>query len=560
MYEGDYLEIRFNRPDMMYVMGEYNSKSNSKVDYSGGAKEADNLDNVRFYFTKDKSNESRTGESNSILLPVYNEAPEIKGIDFQRVPVNNTYDLLEGVVTSDQIDDALNKKVKLVIKCTELGINKTITQNANKVASSNGIRSIFSRATNSTNSNDNTNSFNKSNSSEETIDTNEVRNITEFNYMFDTSGIFNIEYTMTDSWGRTTTEYRAIQVYGSPEIAPKKDVVQNETTEQGEKVGTVTVELNSMKGNIEAYMESYFRSLVSISDVEDDDKDLIVEVTGKVEPNKVGTYPVNYKVTDTHGNITMYKINVNVVKTIKATVTTDIPFQVVTNLLKENGTAENIEDRFVSSKIRIKNNNPNSKMEVYVKGLRKSEGDLELVNGENFESNSLNKFEALRKMALGLYFIESTNVGDENIREGENSELPTETTKVFTKESPLWLTTDMTQTKITTMKEASGNKSDITLPSKNNSDTGTTQPPEGGDSEEGNEEQPSSRTDSNDQEGENPPFGTEEDEKLKNPDYYIKDYGTVEGKVLEFGLTAKYGNNFAGGKVRGKFKLIFEFR
>ena len=384
--------------------------------------------------------------------------------------------------------------------------------------------------------------------------------MTAFNYKFDKSGIFNIEYTMTDSWGRTTTEYRTIQVYGSPEIDPKKDVVQNETTEQGEKVGTVTVELNSMKDNIEEYMESYFRSLVSISDVEDDDKDLKVEIEGEVKPDKVGTYPVNYKVTDTHGNITMYKINVNVVKTIKATVTTDIPFQVVTNLLKENGTAENIEDRFVSSKIRIKNNNPNSKMEVYVKGLNKSEGDLELVNGDNFEFNSLNKFEALRKMALGLYFIEKTNVGDENIREGENSELPTETTKVFTKASPLWLTTDMAQTKITTMNEASGNKHDITLPSKNNSDTGTAQPPEGGDSEEGDEEQPSSRTDSSDQEGENPPSSTEEDENLKNPNYYIKDYGDINSEILEFGLTAKYGNNFAGGKVRGKFKLIFEFR
>ena len=179
--------------------------------------------------------------------------------------------------------------------------------------------------------------------------------MTEFNYMFDTSGIFNIEYTMTDSWGRTTTEYRAIQVYGSPEIAPKEDVVQNETTgEDGEKIGTVTVELNSMKDNIEAYMESYFRSLVSISDVEDDDKDLKVEIEGEVKPDKVGTYPVNYKVTDTHGNITTYKINVNVVKTIKATVTTDIPFQVVTNLLNENGTTENIKDRFVSSKLELK--------------------------------------------------------------------------------------------------------------------------------------------------------------------------------------------------------------
>ena len=543
IYENDYLEIRFENSSNIYIMGNPHPNTNAKVDYREGAKDEDNLNNVRFYFKDNSENPEQP-----ILMPVYNEAPEITGMDFQRVPVNTSYDLLEGVETSDQIDDALNKKVKLVIKNEDLGINKTITQNATKNSTSNGIRSIFNKLVNNTNS------------SESNINDNQVIDMTEFNYKFDKSGIYNIEYTMTDSWGRTTTEYKTIQVYGSPEIAPKEDVVQNETTEQGEKVGTVTVELNSMKDNIEAYMESYFRSLVSISDVEDDDKDLKVEIEGEVKPDKVGTYPVNYKVTDTHGNITMYKINVNVVKTIKATVTTDIPFQVVTNLLKENGTAENIEDRFVSSKIRIKNNNPNSKMEVYVKGLSKSEGDLELVNGDNFEFNSLNKFEALRKMALGLYFIESTNEGDENIREGENSELPTETTKVFTKESPLWLTIDMTQTKITTMNEASGNKHDITLPSKNNSDTGTTQPSEGEGDEEGNEEQPSSRTDSSDQEGENPPSSTEDDESLKNPDYYIKDYGTVEGKVLEFGLTAKYGNNFAGGKVRGKFKLIFEFR
>ena len=557
IYENDYLEIRFENSSDIYIMGNPYPNTNAKVDYREGAKDEDNLNNVRFYFKDNSENPEQP-----ILMPVYNEAPEITGMDFERVPVNSSYNLLQGVITSDQIDDALNKKVKLVIKNEDLKINKTITQNANKVTSSNGIRGIFNKSASNLNSTDSTTTFDKSNSTDaNNINDSSEIDMTAFNYMFDKSGIFNIEYTMTDSWGRTTTEYKTIQVYGSPEIAPKEDVVQNETTgEDGEKIGTVTVELNSMKDNIEAYMESYFRSLVSISDVEDDDKDLKVEIEGEVNPKEVGTYPVNYKVTDTHGNITMYKINVNVVKTIKATVTTDIPFQVVTNLLKENGTTENIEDRFVSSKIRIKNNNPNSKMEVYVKGLNKSEGDLELVNGESFDFNSLNKFESLRKMALGLYFIESTNVGDENIREGENSELPTETTKVFTKESPLWLTTDMAQTKITTMNEASGSKSDITLPSKNNSDTGNIQPPEGGDSEEGNEEQPSSRTDSNDQEGENPPSGTEEDESLKNPDYYIKDYGTVEGKVLEFGLTAKYGNNFAGGKVRGKFKLIFEFR
>ena len=543
-------------------MGNKHPNSNSKVDYREGAKNADNLNNVRFYFIDNSENQNQP-----ILMPVYNEAPEITGMDFERVPVNSSYNLLQGVTTSDEIDDALNKKVKLVIKCTELGINKTITQNANKVTSSNGIRSIFSRATNSTNSNDNTNLFNKNNSSEETIATNEVRDMTAFNYMFDKSGIFNIEYTMTDSWGRTITEYKTIQVYGSPEIAPKEDVVQNETTEQGEKVGTVTVELNSMKDNIEAYMESYFRSLVSISDVEDDDKDLIVEVTGKVEPDKVGTYPVNYKVTDTHGNITMYKINVNVVKTIKATVTTDIPFQVVTNLLKENGTTENIEDRFVSSKIRIKNNNPNSKMEVYVKGLSKSEGELELVNPNDTNFESLDKFESLRKMALGVYFesksseMENNESSQENRSgeslDGSDEESSIDNTKVFTKDSPLWLTVGMSEVKIKTMNQATGSKSETILPSKNDANDGSGE-------ENGNDEnQRESYTNSSEHSEESTPSNGETNNannQLSNPNYYIKDYGDINSEILEFGLTAKYGNNFAGGKVRGKFKLIFEFR
>ena len=63
VYEGDYLEIEFERPDMMYVMGSYHSNSNAKVDYNKGAKDKDNLENVRFYFKRDNStNESRTGE------------------------------------------------------------------------------------------------------------------------------------------------------------------------------------------------------------------------------------------------------------------------------------------------------------------------------------------------------------------------------------------------------------------------------------------------------------------------------------------------------------------
>ena len=568
VYEGDYLQIRFNRPDMMYVMGKYNSKTNVKVDYNEGAKEADNLDNVRFYFTKDMSTESRTGESNSILLPVYNEAPKITGMDFVRVPVGDTFNLLGGVVTSDEIDDDLGKKVKLVIKNDDLKINKTISQNATKTISSNGIRGIFNKSASNVNSTDSTATFDKSNSIDGTINTSDVIDMTAFNYKFDKSGIFNIEYTMTDSWGRTTTEYKTIQVYGSPEIAPKEDVVQNETTgEDGEKIGNVTVELNSMKENIQEYMESYFKSLVSISDVEDDDKDLKVEIEGQVNPKEVGIYPVNYKVTDTHGNITMYKINVNVVKTIKATVTTDIPFQVVTNLLKENGTTENIKDRFVSSKIRIKNNNPNSKMEVYVKGLSKSEGELELVNPSDTNFESLNKFESLRKMALGVYFesksseIENDespqeNRSDESL-DGSDEESSIDNTKVFTKDSPLWLTIGMSEVKIKTMNQATGSKSETILPSKNDSNDGSGE-------ENGNgENQRESYTNSSEHSEESTPSNGETNNannQLSNPNYYIKDYGDINSEILEFGLTAKYGNNFAGGKVRGKFKLIFEFR
>nr|WP_302633354.1 immunoglobulin-like domain-containing protein [uncultured Clostridium sp.] len=568
VYEGDYLQIRFNRPDMMYVMGKYNSKTNVKVDYNEGAKEADNLDNVRFYFTKDTSNKNRTGERNSILLPVYNETPKITGMDFVRVPVGDTFNLLGGVVTSDEIDDDLGKKVKLVIKNDDLKINKTISQNATKTISSNGIRGIFNKSASNVNSTDSTATFDKSNSIDGTINTSDVIDMTAFNYKFDKSGIFNIEYTMTDSWGRTTTEYKTIQVYGSPEIAPKEDVVQNETTgEDGEKIGNVTVELNSMKENIQEYMESYFKSLVSISDVEDDDKDLKVEIEGQVNPKEVGIYPVNYKVTDTHGNITMYKINVNVVKTIKATVTTDIPFQVVTNLLKENGTAENIEDRFVSSKIRIKNNNPNSKMEVYVKGLSKSEGELELVNPSDTNFESLNKFESLRKMALGVYFesksseIENDespqeNRSDESL-DGSDEESSIDNTKVFTKDSPLWLTIGMSEVKIKTMNQATGSKSETILPSKNDSNDGSGE-------ENGNgENQRESYTNSSEHSEESTPSNGETNNannQLSNPNYYIKDYGDINSEILEFGLTAKYGNNFAGGKVRGKFKLIFEFR
>lgn len=569
VYEGDYLEIEFERPDMMYVMGSYHSNSNAKVDYNKGAKDKDNLENVRFYFKRDNStNESRTGESKSIVLPVYNEAPEITGMDFQRVPVNTSYDLLQGVVTSDEIDDDLGKKVKLVIKNEELKINKTISQNATKTISSNGIRGIFNKSASNVNSTDSTTIFNKDNSSESNINASQVIDMTAFNYKFDKSGIFNIEYTMTDSWGRTITEYKTIQVYGSPEIAPKEDVVQNETTgEDGEKIGTVTVELNSMKDNIEAYMESYFRSLVSISDVEDDDKDLKVEIEGEVKPDKVGTYPVNYKVTDTHGNITTYKINVNVVKTIKATVTTDIPFQVVTNLLNENGTTENIKDRFVSSKIRIKNNNPNSKMEVYVKGLSKSEGELELVNPSDTNFESLDKFESLRKMALGVYFesksseMENNESPQENRSgeslDGSDEESSIDNTKVFTKDSPLWLTVGMSEVKIKTMNQATGSKSETILPSKNDSNDGSGE-------ENGNgENQRESYTNSSEHSEESTPSNGETNNannQLSNPNYYIKDYGDINSEILEFGLTAKYGNNFAGGKVRGKFKLIFEFR
>lgn len=569
VYEGDYLEIEFERPDMMYVMGSYHSNSNAKVDYNKGAKDKDNLENVRFYFKRDNStNESRTGESKSIVLPVYNEAPEITGMDFQRVPVNTSYDLLQGVVTSDEIDDDLGKKVKLVIKNEELKINKTISQNATKTISSNGIRGIFNKAASNVNSTDSTATFDKSNSIDGTINTSDVIDMTAFNYKFDKSGIFNIEYTMTDSWGRTTTEYKTIQVYGSPEIAPKENVVQNETTgEDGEKIGTVTVELNSMKDNIEAYMESYFKSLVSISDVEDDDKDLKVEIEGEVNPKEVGIYPVNYKVTDTHGNITMYKINVNVVKTIKATVTTDIPFQVVTNLLKENGTTENIKDRFVSSKIRIKNNNPNSKMEVYVKGLSKSEGELELVNPSDTNFESLDKFESLRKMALGVYFesksseMENNESPQENRSgeslDGSDEESSIDNTKVFTKDSPLWLTVGMSEVKIKTMNQATGSKSETILPSKNDANDGSGE-------ENGNgENQRESYTNSSEHSEESTPSNGETNNannQLSNPNYYIKDYGDINSEILEFGLTAKYGNNFAGGKVRGKFKLIFEFR
>ncbi|MFR2220867.1 immunoglobulin-like domain-containing protein, partial [Clostridium sp.] len=141
VYPGDYLEIRFKAPSTFYIMGDPHPNSNSKVDYREGAGNDDNLNNVRFYFVSNSENPEQP-----ILMPVYNEAPEITGMNFQRVPVNTSYDLLQGVVTSDEIDDDLGKKVKLVIKNDDLKINKTISQNATKTISSNGIRGIFNKS------------------------------------------------------------------------------------------------------------------------------------------------------------------------------------------------------------------------------------------------------------------------------------------------------------------------------------------------------------------------------------------------------------------------------
>ncbi len=230
-------------------------------------------------------------------------------------------------------------------------------------------------------------------------------------------GAHEIYYVSTDRLNRTTKEPRFIWLQSASQINVKN-----------ESLLTVQ-EANPDLQTDDAIMQ-YLIDLVMVSDEEDDANNNPIKITennieGTFKPNEPGAYPIKYTVQDSDGNITEETFNINVVRTINVSAPIYIPFQVVTNLIKNPDDPTSVQDPFVSGIMKVSNNYLTN-VEVYVKEFTKQSdtGELEIINPNKFNDwNTLTASETMRYMALGIY----NKSGFENTSYNENEPLWLET-------------------------------------------------------------------------------------------------------------------------------------
>lgn len=317
-------------------------------------------------------------------------------------------------------------------------------------------------------------------------ETDNYDNITELDqyYYTTTPGAQEIYYVAKDSLGRITVEPRFIWVYARSQITvpdESKLVIQEADP--------------TLRTADDVYQ--YLINMVKVTDEEDDAAGKPIQVTKDniqtdLNPMIPGEYSVTYTVTDSDGNESSATFKIQVVRSINVSVPrNNIPFQVVTNLLGE--TTEGQE--FISGTIKVVNNYVTD-VNVSVKSLTvstendslKRDGTFELVEPSSVDWTTLSEEDTMTKMALGLY-----------AKSGIDS---TSSITAPTKDSPIWLTTNM-------QKKAIGVLPKGTLPgtSTQTDDTSTVITP--------------------------------------------------SEAVLSF--TAKYGKNFTSGKHRMQFTMVLEF-
>lgn len=243
-------------------------------------------------------------------------------------------------------------------------------------------------------------------------------------------GAHEIFYTATDSLNRTTKEPRFIWLQSASQIN-----VKNESL--------LTVQEANPDLQTDGAIMQYLIDLVTVSDEEDDENNQPIKITannisGTFNPNKPGTYPIKYKVQDSDGNITEETFEINVVRTISVSAPIYIPFQVVTNLIKNPDDKTSLQDPFVSGIMKVSNNYLTN-VEVYVKEFTKQSdtGELEIVSPNQFNDwNALTANETMRYMALGIY----NKSGFENTS--------------YTNNEPLWLETSVNSSYIGRLPKA----------------------------------------------------------------------------------------------------------
>jgi hypothetical protein len=231
-------------------------------------------------------------------------------------------------------------------------------------------------------------------------------------------GAHEVYYVAEDSLGRVAREPRFIWLQASSEINIKDQSL-------------LTVREADPSLQTEEDRLKYLINLVTVYDEEDDANNNPIKITennieGTFDPNIPNKYPIKYTVQDSDGNVSEETFEINVVRTISVSVPTYIPFQLVTNLIKNPDDPTSVPDPFVSGVMNVTNNYLTD-VEVYLKEFTKQSdsGDLEIVKPDKFSDwNNLTEEETMKYMALGIYSKDNFN----------NSS--------YTKDSPLWLETN----------------------------------------------------------------------------------------------------------------------
>ena len=113
---GDYLYIEHKEPSRSIIKGNI---ENAREDYSNGVDEIDNMKHVIFKLTQDG------------VEAVYNEAPQIKGVEDIDVYQNEPFNPADNVTYSDDHDRSDQLQTTIAIK--ENGTNRTLTNNGSSV-------------------------------------------------------------------------------------------------------------------------------------------------------------------------------------------------------------------------------------------------------------------------------------------------------------------------------------------------------------------------------------------------------------------------------------------
>ena len=396
---GDYLEISTEEPKRIAFRGNI---IGGRENYSDGVDTLTNLSKARFILGNDG------------IRVVYMDPPVINGVqdyEIQKGTEGATKEIIlerlkptvnaVDVLTGEQLDVMINED------SFEFDVNQIGYYNVNYTASTEVSKGESSETSPESSSRSNTSVEGESGS--------------------DDSGSIEI---------LSTTKSATITVYAVPQFELKNGGV---------------IEMNSIENNTQA-ISRYLTELVTVTDEEDDAKGLTVNpvlTSNTLDPTKPGTYNVSYKAEDSdgHENTKEFTSGIQVVRTISVTVPVTVPFQVVTNLLGENG--QQVDPQFIAANIKIQNNNP-TPVAVYLKSfnvLNSSEANvgsiydkLSLVHPTAINESSMTIQDSMTKMALGVY-VKSGFEYDANNFEYKDSSITDSIlpTGKPNKDGPIWL-------------------------------------------------------------------------------------------------------------------------